>query len=681
MARSISRERRPRPGRGLLTLAFVGLAEAARAASADLAMDTARIASPSAPTAQKVHFEARVVNLGTAASPASKVRLYRSTDPKITSADTRLLVQSLDGISAGRYRMVDADLSVGTSVGKFWFGACVDAVSGDTNSANNCSAGLPVQVGARPDVAVHSVTVGPGPVAPRALVDLRAMVESVGSGAAGGGWLDFRAKIENSESADWDHLGSAPTPSLPTGASVQVAARDTAPRYSGQYSIHACLSSVPFDGSESNDCADGGPLIVEGPDVEVSETAVDDLFPEPGATFTLSATVRSRGTESAPARDLHFVAADEPDWFPYGDDMATDTMPELAPGESVRVSREVSFLGPATRYVSVCADSLDSENGDNNCSPAVKVVSPGIVLDPDFDPLRVGATALFYGRGFTAGTRMVFYVATPNGAVTHGPFAPTAWEDDELEVDVPATIALGNGFVAIEAINTDDGETRSPLQCRNLLGSDDRGPPSLEFVGLRALEPPNCGVPLASTRATVAAGSPVGLFGRGFANPRANLFTLSASFGPLEPEPGWTSESATFVVPAEVPAGPVTIQLVNEPYTGNVQSNAVVATVGPAIGIEGVAQAGSTITVTGTGFTASTVINFFNRIDSTVVNLGGLTQGGAARIPLSNVTSTGFTFQRPAGAVAGKANVQALNPPFVPVTSTGNDPQGAFDLQ
>ncbi|MBK7971807.1 MAG: hypothetical protein IPK07_00345 [Deltaproteobacteria bacterium] len=159
-----------------------------------------------------------------------------------------------------------------------------------------------------------------------------------------------------------------------------------------------------------------------------------------------------------------------------------------------------------------------------------------------------------------------------------------------------------------------------------------------------------------------------------------NLFTSSGNLGPVLPEAGATSTHVSFAVPANLPVGPVTIQLVNEPYTGNVESNAVLATVGDPIGIDAVSQQGATISVSGSGFTPATVINLFNEQNGSVVNLGGLTQGGAARIPLVNVTSSGFTFERPAGAVAGKAYVQALNPPFVPITSTGNDPQGAFDL-
>jgi len=111
------------------------------------------------------------------------------------------------------------------------------------------------------------------------------------------------------------------------------------------------------------------------------------------------------------------------------------------------------------------------------------------------------------------------------------------------------------------------------------------------------------------------------------------------------------------------------------------KSNAVSVPIGQKISLTSVIQAGNTVTVNGTGFSALTVINFFNAQSSGVVNLGGLGAGGAPKIPLTLVNSDKFTFTKPAGAVPGAAYVQALNPPFVPYTSSGNAPGGAFTLK
>ena len=90
---------------------------------------------------------------------------------------------------------------------------------------------------------------------------------------------------------------------------------------------------------------------------------------------------------------------------------------------------------------------------------------------------------------------------------------------------------------------------------------------------------------------------------------------------------------------------------------------------------------GSIVTVEGTGFSTLTVINLFNEPAGGTVNLGGLNGAGKPQIPLTLISSTRFTFTVPAGAMAGPAFIQGFNPPFLPFTSTGNDPCAAFTLK
>jgi hypothetical protein len=103
--------------------------------------------------------------------------------------------------------------------------------------------------------------------------------------------------------------------------------------------------------------------------------------------------------------------------------------------------------------------------------------------------------------------------------------------------------------------------------------------------------------------------------------------------------------------------------------------------IGQRIAVASVSQTGAVITVKGAGFSTLTVINLFNQQKTVVVNLGGLAPDGKPKIPLTVLSSTMFTFTRPAGAVPGPSYVQALNPPFVPFTSSGNAPGGSFNIK
>lgn len=151
--------------------------------------------------------------------------------------------------------------------------------------------------------------------------------------------------------------------------------------------------------------------------------------------------------------------------------------------------------------------------------------------------------------------------------------------------------------------------------------------------------------------------------------------------------PGLTSSLLTLPIPAKLmpnspPTGPGSFVVSNAGSSAayGKKSNAVSAPIGAQIMISSASVAGLDITVNGAGFSKLTVINFFNQQGSGVANLGGLKANGMPKIPLAIVNENKFTFTRPSGAMAGPAYVQALNPSFVPYTTSGG-PGGAITLK
>jgi alpha-tubulin suppressor-like RCC1 family protein len=305
------------------------------------------------------------------------------------------------------------------------------------------------------------------------------------------------------------------------------------------------------------------------------------------------------------------------------------------------------------------------------------VVAAAPVLDTPASPLRVGAANTLTGRYFSAGTVVKLFVATASGPVAYGPFTPSAWTATSLTVAVPATVPLGQGFGSLQVVNTDRFYAESNVVGALLEGEATLNLPTILFVNGVGLGPADPAIGVAHADTVVARGGPVTIVGTGFNAPAVNLFTATGNVGPLWPLAGGTATTIQVVVPGTAPVGPGSFQVVNNPYTGNVQSNAVAAVIGAPLTITSVSVAGGTVTVTGTGFSVLSVINLFNRQGGAAVNLGGLA-GGTARVPLTLVSDTEFTFARPAGAVAGPAFVEVLNPPFIPFASSGTDPDGAF---
>jgi hypothetical protein len=298
-------------------------------------------------------------------------------------------------------------------------------------------------------------------------------------------------------------------------------------------------------------------------------------------------------------------------------------------------------------------------------------------------PVMVGAPLTLTGTGFTPGSVVVFYLATGAGVVVLGPYTPGPHGSTSLTLSqVDPSMPLSSGFVSVSIVNTDQNYIQSNGQGALVYGNPGSNIPTITKLNGVSLAAANPAVPLANVNTVLQPGQTVTVTGTGFNNPLVALYTASGNLGPLAPVGGWTSTQFQIVIPANAPTGPGAIEVVNGPYTGNVKSNTVSVPIGDAIHVTRVTQQGATITVEGTGFSTLTVISLFNlQPGGSVVNLGGLINGGQSKIPLNIVSSTLFTFQVPAGAYSGPAFIQALNPPFITAaSSSGADPAGAFNI-
>jgi hypothetical protein len=323
-------------------------------------------------------------------------------------------------------------------------------------------------------------------------------------------------------------------------------------------------------------------------------------------------------------------------------------------------------------------------------------VAPSIASVPAV--ILVGGSFNISGKGFTFGSVVNFFVSTSKGPINDGPLKPTSHTPSSLQIAVPATVTLGQGFVDLQVVNTDQKFASSNLKGALLQGFAPSGIPSLTSID---------GVRLAATSAdpsyatnnvetVVPQGTVVKLGGTAFDTVNGVAIDLfcarpGGKVGPFFLNPGnagLTPTLLSFTLPARgmtnsPPSGPGSFVISNagagKTYTK--KSNAVSAPIGARILVESVSQLGSAITVNGTGFSTLTVINLFNRQGGGVVNLGGLKPGGVAKIPVTFINETRFTFAKPAGALPGSSYVQALNPPFVPYSSSGNAPGGSFVLK
>ena len=101
-------------------------------------------------TGESFTLSATVSNAGDGASAATTLRYYRSTDATITTSDTEVGTDALWTLAASGTSAESISLTAPNSAGTYYYGACVDAVSGESSSTNNCSSSVQVTVSAAP---------------------------------------------------------------------------------------------------------------------------------------------------------------------------------------------------------------------------------------------------------------------------------------------------------------------------------------------------------------------------------------------------------------------------------------------------------------------------------------------------------------------------------------------------
>lgn len=138
------------------------------------------------------------------------------------------------------------------------------------------------------------------------------------------------------------------------------------------------------------------PPPTEQPDLVIAANRVSDNTLTPGQQFTLSVTVRNRGTVSSAATTLRYKTHSQLPIIPNDPTVGTDSVRSLAP--SATVSESITLTAPSTSgiyYYGACVDAVSDESAtDNNCSGssgvAVRVGSPGS------DPTPGGSFYAYY---------------------------------------------------------------------------------------------------------------------------------------------------------------------------------------------------------------------------------------------------------------------------------------------
>ena len=368
----------------------------------DLGVGTPTVSDANPETGATFTLSATVSNTGDGASAATTLRYYWSTDATITTSDTEVGMESVAGLAASGSGSGSVDLTAPLSPDTYYYGACVDAVAGESDRTNNCSGSVRVTVrqplpAARPDLVVESPSVSDNGPAPGAGFTLSLTVRNAGDGESPTTTLRFYQSADATITTSDTAVGMEPVAELAASGSGSGSVDLTAPLSPDTYYYGACVDAVTGESDTTNNCSSSIRVVVEerqlqeqgNPDLVVELPSVSDSSPETGAGFTLSAAVSNVGDGESPVTTLRYYRSTDATITRSDTAVGTDQVGTLSP--SGASAESISLTAPSTArayYYGACVDTVTGESDTtNNCSASVKVE----VEAPKYPDLEVGA--------------------------------------------------------------------------------------------------------------------------------------------------------------------------------------------------------------------------------------------------------------------------------------------------
>ena len=354
--------------------------------ASDLVVGSPSVSDSSPDAGASFTLSVSMQNRGDGPSPSTTMRFYRSTDATITTGDTEVGTDAVPTLAASVATFGSTTVTAPASVGTYYYGACVDAVTGESDTSNNCSDAVTVTVGGRPDLVVESPSVDDDSPETGGSFTLSATVSNDGDGGSAATTLRYYRSTDATISGTDTEVGTDAVGSLAASGTSDESIDLTAPASAGRYYYGACVDDVTGESDTSNNCSSSVQVNVteppppSTPDLVVGSPSVDDDSPETGGSFTLSATVSNDGDGGSAATTLRYYRSADATITTGDTQVGTDAVGTLAASGTSAESIDLTAPSSAgTYYYEACVDSVDGESTtNNNCSDGLEVeVSDG----------------------------------------------------------------------------------------------------------------------------------------------------------------------------------------------------------------------------------------------------------------------------------------------------------------
>ena len=237
----------------------------------DLIVNLPRVDNDRVQAGSSIRVIFTIENQGDGHSGPTEVTAYLSDDRTITVHDEFVASVNIPDLEPSiSLDWVRYNIIVPVAPGTYYYGACVDAVTGESNTHNNCSAGKAIVVTA-PDLVVEasapSTVLNPG-----GTFTLSARVTNRGNGSSPSRDLRFVRSTDDAIGFRDSGVDTILIPSLGPGESRSKSTMLTAPSEDGTYYYGACVAVAPGETNTDNNCSDAVPItVIEPSPVEIQK--------------------------------------------------------------------------------------------------------------------------------------------------------------------------------------------------------------------------------------------------------------------------------------------------------------------------------------------------------------------------------------------------------------------------
>ena len=471
-----------------------------------------------------INLSAIVTNRGKGASDSTILRFYRSDDNIISNSDDEIDDKLVSALAPEKTDNGSARIT-GHISGIQYYGACVEAVSNESNKDNNCSAGFAVTIGS-PDLGIKFM-VSPTVVASGDTVNLSAIVTNSGTVTSGSTTLYYYRSDDDIISSSDTQIAASRINGLPVDSTSASTARVPVHNSTGIRYYGVCVGSVFGESNKDNNCSTGFAVTIGSSDLVVGLTASKTVIAS-GDTITLSTTITNIGKIDSRSITLSYYRSDDDTISPSDTLIATSIVNSLAPDSSTTSSLVDNSV--STGYHGVCVVAVNWEaNTTNNCSAAVDIFKITNIADVTDDnnyelngassvsTAQIGSNTYLFVAGFTDNGVSVFRVAS-DGVLSN---VANVTDNNNYELSGASSVGTaqigGNTYLFVTGF-IDNGvsvfEVDSSGELSNVANVDNND--NMELAGARSVS-------------TAQVGNSTYLFVAGFTDDGVNVFEVESN--------------------------------------------------------------------------------------------------------------------------------------------------------